>query len=629
MGILSSPRGARAVLRRGLALCLLLAGCPEAPSSPEQAVDQAVGGDLAPPDAATPDQTSCESSYPAGPYGVQVGATLDGALAFKDQSGQPLSVAAQHTPCAASAQLLVLRLSTGFCGTCKQAVLTGDELSAALPGKVTLWELLATDELNQPVDDAALTRFAATLPKGAAAARHATLSHGLLAALGVTPAGGEPLPLVLIIDRRTMKVRARLAAPDPDWLRDAALAARATSDGDAPPNPTTPVLTDGRFTRDRWAMVQAMALPAGLKPSPDPTNRFADNAAAAALGREVFLDSRIGGVGMMSCTNCHDPARFYQDGRVTALGLDPQAVLAFGDRNSPWLGSAAFQRWQFWDGRADSQWMQALGPLENDVEYSSSRLAIVRAVLGFYGPAYAALFGAAPDLSDMQRFPPKGRPGMAAWDAMAADDKLTVNRAFSNLGKALAAFERTIIPLPMPLDRYAGGDMAALTDTQKDGLKAFFDLGCATCHYGPFLTDGSFHAMGVGTGRRDQQADPGRRAGLAQLLGNEFNGAGAFSDDRVAGAAALALLRDDPVLEGQFKTPSLRGVANSAPYGHGGTHFELTAFLRLLGSGGEPAGGKATMPQRDPAMVYFDPMDPRLASVVAFLQTMRGTVPPF
>ena len=159
----------------------------------------------------------------------------------------------------------------------------------------------------------------------------------------------------------------------------------------------------------------------------------------------------------------------------------------------------------------------------------------------------------------------------------------------------------------------------SLTAAQKEGLVRFFDLGCAQCHYGPMLNDGAFHAMGFATGRRDGAVDRGRRGGLAELLGSDFRSDGAFSDD--PSAAPLGDLADDPIFEGQFKTPALRGIADTAPHGHGGTYADLPAVLNVLASVGDSG---TTSPARDPALIRFDAASPKNDNLLLFLRTLTG-----
>src|SRR5262249_47364849 len=147
------------------------------------------------------------------------------------------------------------------------------------------------------------------------------------------------------------------------------------------------------------------------------------------------------------------------------------------------------------------------------------------------------------------------------------------------VGKAIAAYERTLRVKPNALDAYAGGDTSALSKPQRAGLYAFVTLGCMQCHYGPRLTDDAFHSTRFPTGRQDGQADQGRAGGVPILLASEFRADGPFSDAPSA-AHGLAGLAVDPAMIGAFKTAALRGVAGSAPYGHGGVLATLDDVVK-------------------------------------------------
>jgi cytochrome c peroxidase len=196
-------------------------------------------------------------------------------------------------------------------------------------------------------------------------------------------------------------------------------------------------------------MLHDMTMPGA--PPADPTNAHADDAAAAALGEQLFTDTSLSPTNTVSCATCHDPAKSYSDGKPQAVGV------ATGDRNAPSLLLASYAPWQFWDGRADSQWMQATGPFENAKEFNSSRLFIAHAISDRYDASYAAIFGALPDMSNATQFPASGKPGDASWTAMAPADQAAVTTIFTNATKSIEAFERTLRVQPNALDAYVGG----------------------------------------------------------------------------------------------------------------------------------------------------------------------------
>jgi cytochrome c peroxidase len=322
--------------------------------------------------------------------------------------------------------------------------------------------------------------------------------------------------------------------------------------------------------------------------------------------------------GTVACSTCHDATKHFTDGLPQAVGVAP------GNRNSPSILLASHQPWQFWDGRADTLWMQAVGPFENDLEFASSRLFVVHGLYDRYQADYQAIFGALPPMSDTTRFPPAGKPGDASWTAMATADQDAVTHAYVNVGKSIEAYERTLVVKPNALDSYASGTMTALTDAQKDALRAFFVVGCAQCHWGPRLTDDAFHVTRFPTGRTDGTADRGRIDGIPQLLQSPFNAAGSFSDDPAA--AHITGLTADPSTLGAFKTAPLRGVADTAPYGHGGTLATLLDVANNYGVAGlDPSDPRAVGPS-EPWLPLFD--QPTRDALPTFLEILHADVGP-
>ena len=323
-------------------------------------------------------------------------------------------------------------------------------------------------------------------------------------------------------------------------------------------------------------LADTLALPA------DPTNRVAGDARAVALGRRLFFDARFSGNGQVSCATCHVPERGFQDG--TPLG---HGVGTTGRRTMP-VPSGAHAPWQFWDGRKDSQWSQALGPWESPVEHGGTRSQFAHLVARHYRAEYEALFGPLPDLG---RVPPRAAPiadpaAAAAWAALPASTRAAVSRIFANLGKAVAAYERTLAYASARFDRYVAAlertgtaPAGVLSADETAGLRLFLGKArCATCHAGPLFTDQAFHNIGV-PARDGHAPDPGRADGVRLALADEFNCRGAFSD--APGECAELEFADTtgPELVGAMKTPSLRNVARRAPYMHAGQFATLDAVV--------------------------------------------------
>lgn len=364
-----------------------------------------------------------------------------------------------------------------------------------------------------------------------------------------------------------------------------------------PPDPLAWTETEISVLRSLWI--------GSLPPlPPDPSNRVADDPRAVRLGHRLFFDTRLSVDGVVSCARCHVPARSFTDGEKVGLGVGT------GGRNTITILGAAYSPWMFWDGRADSLWAQALGPMENPVEQAGTRTQYARLVATdrLYRRAYEALFGALPDLSDSKRFPPSAGPvpdvaARGKWDAMAAADRELVNRIFANIGKAIAAYERRIVPGPAPFDRYVAallkGDRTGSGHLSKEavaGLALFIGKGqCTQCHNGPLLTNFSFHNTGIPP-VAGKPPDRGRLTGVKTALADPFNCLGRHSD---AGKEACAELRfaktEGADLDGAMKTPTLRNVSKTGPYMHAGQFATLAAVLDHYNRAPAAATGKTEL----------------------------------
>lgn len=313
-----------------------------------------------------------------------------------------------------------------------------------------------------------------------------------------------------------------------------------------------------RWTDEDIAQLSGMSLRA-LGPVPaDPTNRVADDARAAEFGRRLFFDTRLSANGQVSCATCHDPDQEFQDGTPLARGVgvtNRRTMPIAGMAHSPFL---------FWDGRKDSLWAQALGPLESPVEHGGSREHYARVVAAHYRSDYEGIFGALP--------------------ALSTRDQATA--VFVNVGKAIAAYERTIEYAPSRFDRYVDGLQDAgrapagvLSPDEVAGLRLFVGkASCLNCHDGPLLTNNEFHNTGV-PARPGLPPDSGRLAGAAAVLGDEFNCRSRWSDSASTCAELDFLVTGDHVLAGAFKVPSLRNVAERAPYMHAGQIATLAGVI--------------------------------------------------
>ena len=304
-----------------------------------------------------------------------------------------------------------------------------------------------------------------------------------------------------------------------------------------------------RWTAEEVAELSSLSL-RELGPAPaDPTNRVADDPRAAELGREMFFDIRLSANGQVSCATCHIPEKEFQDGTPLAKGVgvtNRRTMPIAGMAHSPFL---------FWDGRKDSLWAQALGPLESPVEHGGSREQYAKVIAAHYRADYEAIFGTMPALS--------------THDATTA--------VFVNMGKAIAAYERTIEFGPSRFDRYVENlqdtgraPEGLLSSDEVAGLRLFVGkASCTNCHNGPLFTNNEFHNTGV-PARPGLPVDTGRLAGADGVLRDEFNCRSRWSDAPTKCAELEFLVTGDHVLDRAFKVPSLRNVADRAPYMHAG-----------------------------------------------------------
>ena len=324
------------------------------------------------------------------------------------------------------------------------------------------------------------------------------------------------------------------------------------------------------------ALLESMALDSLPSPPASPGNQVADNLDAARLGHQIFFDKRFSSTGTVSCASCHQPEKYFSDQLPLAIGVSQ------ANRNTMGLLGAAYSPWYFWDGRKDSLWSQALAPIENPLEHGSSRSQVAHLIANTetYRDEYQALFGSLPDLNDEARFPanatPLGTPEQQqAWRAMASADQHIINEIFANTGKALAAYQRKLLPGPSPFDAFVdqlrkGESVTALSANEQKGLKLFLNKAqCINCHNGPLFTNNAFHNTGVlpPTG---ELPSAGRSEGLRQAQNDPFNCLGLYSDASPAQCSELRFARGGDELIGAQRTASLRNLAHTSPYMHAG-----------------------------------------------------------
>ncbi|HET8869145.1 MAG TPA: cytochrome c peroxidase [Aquabacterium sp.] len=392
--------------------------------------------------------------------------------------------------------------------------------------------------------------------------------------------------------------------------------------------------------REPWSDAEkAVIASLGLKrlPAPpnDPSNAVEGVPAAIGLGKKLFHDQRASRNGAVACASCHDPSRQFQDGLAVGRGV------GVGSRRTMPIIGAAYSTWLFWDGRKDSLWAQALGPLEDAHEHGGNRARYAHFIADHYRQEYEALFGSLPDLKDipLDAGPLGNEAERAAWAKLTPRDRTAISTVFANLGKAIAAYEKSLRPQPSRLDRYidalTAGDASAsrwLEPAELRGLRLFIGKGqCVSCHNGPLFTDQQFHNTGVPP-RLGAKADRGRAAATEKVLADEFNCLGPFSDAPPASCRELRfMVTNDSSLEGAFKTPGLRGVALRAPYMHAGQfqtldqvvrHYVQAPHASVGHSGLTHQGGGAAHDERAAARVPIQLTEDEIADLVHFLSSL-------
>lgn len=370
-----------------------------------------------------------------------------------------------------------------------------------------------------------------------------------------------------------------------------------------------PCLDNLRFLKDRCAQWQSSVLPQALPASRG--NSYANSEPAAALGFKVFFDNRFSRSGTgVACSNCHDPEHAFAEKKPTSHTIAEVA------RNAPDLLNAAwYTHTHFWDGKVDNLWSAPLFTFEQGDEMGGSRLAVVHTLSAIYKQRYEKIFGPLPDFSDTKRFPPEGKPGTPQFDGMSEQDKELVNRVYANVGKALEAYVRKLAAGRSPFDDFVQGNPQAISADAQRGMVAFTRHRCDTCHSGPTFTDEGFHNLGY-SGKPRPTQDLARAGGITFASTWIFNSTGHFADSTGVApdttpnvSPRTSTVASEPK---GFRTPTLRNLQLSYPYGHDGTLTTLDAAIdahsHVLG--------------RDGKIDARDKQD-----IIAFLETLNGRPP--
>lgn len=271
-----------------------------------------------------------------------------------------------------------------------------------------------------------------------------------------------------------------------------------------------------------------------------------------ALGQRLFNDPRLSRSNAVACVSCHNPAHSFADKLRVSNGHEGRP----GERNTPGLLGVGQLKALFWDGRAASLEVQALGPLQHADEMAMNAPALPAklAALDDYRAQFDAAFGQA--------------------------GGVTLARILT----ALADYQRTLLAPATRFDAFMEGDRTALNQRELLGLHLFRTKArCMTCHSGALLTDQQFHNVGLSLYGRKRFEDLGR-----------YNLTGQTQD------------------VGKFRTPSLRGVAQSGPWMHNGLFPQLAEVLHLYNGGGARPKPRNAEQEQDPKFPVTSPLLQRL-----------------
>ncbi|MBN1345583.1 MAG: cytochrome-c peroxidase [Phycisphaerae bacterium] len=305
------------------------------------------------------------------------------------------------------------------------------------------------------------------------------------------------------------------------------------------------------------------------------------------LGRKLYFDTRLSKDGTVSCATCHDVTRGFTDQLKTSEGIKDQ----IGQRNAPTVLNTALLQTLFLDGRSPTLDHQAKLPIVNPIEMGMpDGDAAVKAISGDaeYQKAFKEAYGR------------------------------DVN--YEDIGRAIGAFERTLVFLDSPLRRFLQGDTNAISAEAKAGWDLFNGKArCVTCHQmnlsNPLGTDNRFHNVGVSARHQDFEGlgskalkllkeDPSEQKLDELALGTPMSELGRF------------MVTKNRVDMGSFRTSILLNVAITPPYMHDGSLPTLWDVMDHYNKGGEPN------PFLDGGMEPLALTEEEINQLVAFMFTL-------
>jgi cytochrome c peroxidase len=304
-------------------------------------------------------------------------------------------------------------------------------------------------------------------------------------------------------------------------------------------------------------------------PAPPVSAGLPASAARIALGRLLFFDPILSGDRTIACATCHDPAHGFADPRGFSRGINGKRL----PRNTPSVANLAWSRALFHDGRAGSLEEQALEPLLADDEMGADPSEVLARLSAI--DDYRAMFA--------QAFPGKGI-------------------SLTNLARALAAYERTLVTRDTHYDRWAGGDATALSPSAQRGWTVFNGKArCAECHPAPLFGSDDLDPIGTPDRSADGTMVAGKDPGLARIT-NDRNDFGAF------------------------RAPSLRNLEHTAPYMHNGVFGTLAEVVEFYDEGGGRGLGLDVFNQ-DEDIVPLQLTEQEEADLIAFLRALSQRDP--
>jgi len=251
------------------------------------------------------------------------------------------------------------------------------------------------------------------------------------------------------------------------------------------------------------------------------------NPEKVALGRKLYFDKRLSKDNTISCASCHDLKSGGSDGKVFSTGIGGKQ----GNINSPTVYNSSLQFRQFWDGRSDHLTDQADGPIQNPVE------------MGSLWPQVIAKLS-------------KDKSYQKEFKTVYKSDRSVINR--KNIKNAIVEFEKSLVTVNSPFDRYLRGDITAIDQKAKNGYRLFKHYGCASCHQGAAVGGNMYQVFGV---LNDYFI---KRGNITDADRGRFNLTGNKTDMH------------------KFKVPSLRLVALTPPYLHDGNAKTLREAVDIM-----------------------------------------------